>query len=225
MSIVPAFSFAIAKKLFNQKSDFPVDFDDAWVWLEYSNKANAKRFLIENLEDGIDFLIIDELGTLAVPRPAEKISLSIEGFKNWGMMSRTPAGKIIRKHFIECERLLKESLAKKFGGWDKARLEGIQARRDFTDHIATFNPSGKDYAIATNSTYKGMFGKTAAEIKSERGLSPKKSARDAMTKVELAALKLAELTVAEREHRSLYELKEDSFIQAQAFSKAITRNN
>ncbi len=107
--------------------------------------------------------------------------------------------------------------------WEKARSKGIQSRRAATDHVATFKPTPKDYAITTNSTYLGLFGKKAAEIKEERGVPKKKSARDAMTNTELIALSLAEALVAEREHRSLEELKRDSFAQAQAISKALSR--
>lgn len=107
MSNLTAFNQTTANDLFNSTNPFPVSFDDAWQWLEYDKKGNAKRYLVENLEEGIDFLINQELGSLAVPRPSEQISLSIEGFKNWAMMSKTDTGKQVRKYFIECERIAK----------------------------------------------------------------------------------------------------------------------
>jgi hypothetical protein len=224
-SIVPAFSFSIAKDLFDSTDEFPVNFDFAWQWLEYSNKANAKRFLVENLEKGIDFdIFFEELGTLAVPRPPEKISLSVEGFKNWGMMSRTDTGRIIRKYFVECEKVAKKALgvAGRQSAWAEARSKGIEARKNYTEVVHSFEPTSRDYAIATNQTYLGMFGKTASELKIDRGIAPKKSARAGFTKLELIAVELAEASVAEREHQSLRELNKSSFEQAQAISRALT---
>ncbi|MFA9202053.1 MAG: hypothetical protein ACEQSC_00680 [Candidatus Nanopelagicaceae bacterium] len=101
-----------ANELFNSTKAFPINFDDAWRWLEYSKKDKAKDYLIANLEEGIDFLLERELGSLAVPRPSEQISLSIEGFKNWAMMSKTATGKQVRKYFIECERIAKQKATK-----------------------------------------------------------------------------------------------------------------
>jgi phage anti-repressor protein len=97
-----------ANELFNSTNAFPINFDDAWQWLEYSEKRSAKVYLIANLEEGIDFVKNVPLGSLAVPRPSEQISLSIEGFKNWAMMSKTQTGKQVRKYFIECERIAKQ---------------------------------------------------------------------------------------------------------------------
>jgi phage anti-repressor protein len=223
-NIVPSFSFSIAKDLFNSTDEFPVNFDLAWQWLEYDRKDSGKRFLVENLEEGIDFHIFVELGTLAVPRPPEKIFLSIEGFKNWGMMSRTATGRIIRKYFIECEKVAKKALgvAGEKSAWTKARSKGIEARKNYTEVVHSFEPTSKDYAIATNQTYLGMFGKTAAELKIDRGIAPKKSARAGFTKLELIAVELAEASVSEREHRSLTELNRSSFEQAQAISRALS---
>jgi phage anti-repressor protein len=101
------FSLATAQRLFVSQEQYPISFDDAWQWLEYSEKRAAKVYLIENLEIEIDYVEIVPLGTLAVPRPAHQISLSIEGFKNWAMMSKTEVGKLVRRYFLECERQLK----------------------------------------------------------------------------------------------------------------------
>lgn len=50
------FSLELAQQLYNSSERFPVDFDEAWVWLEFSTKGNAKRsFLKAGFIDGIDF--------------------------------------------------------------------------------------------------------------------------------------------------------------------------
>lgn len=38
-----AFNLDLAKQLVDSKEEFPVLFDDAFVWLEYTRKDNAKR--------------------------------------------------------------------------------------------------------------------------------------------------------------------------------------
>lgn len=115
------FSLAIAQKLFTSKEQFPIDFGDAWKWLKYSREDSAKRFLLDNLENLIDFHINVErrenissshFGGKQVTY-AEKVKLSIEGFKNWAMMSKTETGKQVRKYFLECEKIAEEKVNNK----------------------------------------------------------------------------------------------------------------
>lgn len=126
------------------------------------------------------------------------------------------------KAFSELKfKQVKKSTPKKLHS-DKERAAGIVARREHTDAIAMFNPTPKDYAIATNQTYLGMFGQTAAEIKDERGLKQKQSARDGMNDVELAAIRLTELAVArDRSIANLNQLSAANYVQADAISKAL----
>jgi hypothetical protein len=151
-----------------------------------------------------------------------EIRLTIEAFKSWGMMSRTEQGKLIRKYFLECEKTLK---AQKFSqsdlDRDKERKSGVVARREYTDVIETFNPTPKDYAIATNHAYRGAFGMSAAQIKIERGLKKKQSARDGLNTVELAVIRLTELAIARKSVDTLNQLNEASFKQAEAISRAL----
>ncbi len=67
------FSIVIAQELYNSQDKFPVDFDIAWKWLDYDKKGNAKQALLScGFTADIDFLINQELGSLAIPRPSEK---------------------------------------------------------------------------------------------------------------------------------------------------------
>lgn len=107
------FSIELAQQLVESTEEFPVEFDHAWIWLEYSRKDNAKRFLIENFQEEEDFLIIQELGSLASPRPKEKLLLTIDCLKLWGMMCGSARGKEVRNYFLECEKIAKQAVQNK----------------------------------------------------------------------------------------------------------------
>lgn len=107
----PAFSLELAQELLKSDNEFPVDFDKAWVWLGYSRKDSAKRALLGcGFEEDFDLRIRVEPvteGVLATPR--HDISLTVEAFKQWGMMAGTEKGKQVRKYFLECEKKTKKN--------------------------------------------------------------------------------------------------------------------
>ncbi len=108
----PNFTENTALLLLDSPEPFPVDFDRAWKWLGFSRKDNANLSLLDcGFTEGIDFLINQELGSLAVPRPKEKIQLTIDCFKTWGMMANTEQGKQVRKYFLQCEKVAKQKAA------------------------------------------------------------------------------------------------------------------
>ena len=101
-------TFDGAMQLFEaQTSDpFPVDFDIAWQWLGYSRKDHAKTALLSSgFVEGFDFSRIS--GESTGGRPSEDIRLTIDCFKQWGMMAGTEQGRQIRRYFLECERIAK----------------------------------------------------------------------------------------------------------------------
>ena len=107
------FNQELAIALYESTENFPVDFDDAWQWLGYAKKQNAKDKLIRNFDDGLDFRITQmretkQDGTFS--HSYEKIELTIDCFKSLGMMVGTEQGRIIRKYFLECERTLKHKV-------------------------------------------------------------------------------------------------------------------
>lgn len=109
MSII-AFTVELAQSLLDSAEEFPVNFDDAWQWLEYSRKDVAKRnFMSCGFVEGIDF----EIRICAELRPQggysnrEEIRLTCDCVKQWGMMSGTPKGKEIRLYFLQCEKTAK----------------------------------------------------------------------------------------------------------------------
>jgi hypothetical protein len=102
-----AFSQSLAQQYFQSTEQFPIDFDDAWVWLGYSRKDSAKRKLVEYFERGLDFST--ELWSCPIHGGSrELIKLTVNCFKEFGMIAKTEQGKIIRKYFLECERIAKE---------------------------------------------------------------------------------------------------------------------
>lgn len=121
MSSISVFTLEIAQKLFESTEQFPVSFDDAWVWLEFSRKDNAKSSLSScGFVKDLDYVsaYLDRQGCLTDKTSDEKgkfsevIKLSCDCFKSWGMMLKTPVGQRIRSYFLECERLLKLTVAK-----------------------------------------------------------------------------------------------------------------
>lgn len=109
------FTMDLASQLYNSNEEFPILFDDAWQWLEYSRKDTAKdSFLRQDFIEGVDYIVFRR-----VPenpnggRPTEDIRMTVNCFKEWGMLTGSPKGKEIRRYFIECERVAKELSAKK----------------------------------------------------------------------------------------------------------------
>lgn len=106
MNNISAFDQELAIALYNSSEDFPIDFDDAWQWLGYSRKEKALQTMKNNFEEGFDFCT-KGWKTSSGGRPSQLIVLTIDCFKSLGMMSGTEQGKIIRRYFLDCERIAK----------------------------------------------------------------------------------------------------------------------
>jgi phage anti-repressor protein len=100
------FSFKLAQQLNGCTESFPVNLDDAWVWLGYAKKQNAKDTLYEYFEEGVDF-IRSGVKSNTGGRPGTLIFMSVECLKQMGMICKTPQGKQIRNYFLECEKIAK----------------------------------------------------------------------------------------------------------------------
>jgi phage anti-repressor protein len=103
------FSEESAFFLLESTESFPVDFDDAWRWIGYKAKRNAKEVLLNNFKEGLDFLRSSAKSPTG-GRPSESIWLTVDCFKSLGMMAGTEKGKEIRRHFLDCEAELKRRL-------------------------------------------------------------------------------------------------------------------
>ena len=111
------FDLAIAQSLYDSNDRFPVDFDNAWKWLGYSQKQKALRMLIGGqFDETLDWQSHPNGGNCALDvsafepaRRTDKYYLTVDCFKCLGMMARTEQGKQVRRYFLECEKSHKES--------------------------------------------------------------------------------------------------------------------
>lgn len=79
--------------------------------------------------------------------------------------------------------------------WIQQRLKGIGARHTFTSTLQKHGvDKGYQYGACTNEIYKPILGGEAQDIKEERGI---KHLRDGLSRVELAAIDLAEAIASE----------------------------
>lgn len=103
------FNIELAKSYIQSKEIFPIDFNDAWQWLEFSRKDNALRsFLNCGFVENVDFTrFLNKEKTGILIRDVERYRLTIDCFKTWAMMVNTEKGKEVRKYFLECEKQLK----------------------------------------------------------------------------------------------------------------------
>lgn len=51
------FNQDLAMSLLQMTNEYPVSLDDAWQWLGYAKKQNAKEKLVNNFDNGIDYFI------------------------------------------------------------------------------------------------------------------------------------------------------------------------
>ena len=103
------FSLAIAQQIVDDVNQFPVDFNMAWEWLDYSAKDKAKRALLGcGFTADIDFTIKGEPTTTGIQaNPKQTIYLTVDCLKMWSMMAGTEKGKQVRLYFLECEKIAK----------------------------------------------------------------------------------------------------------------------
>lgn len=111
------FNFELALNLVKSTEQFPVDFDDAWQWLEYSRKDVAKKAFEKcGFLENVDYVVLRlsvESDNEAILSPQEKavlqrtqvIKLTNECFKVWAMMAGTVKGKEVRLYYLECEKI------------------------------------------------------------------------------------------------------------------------
>lgn len=80
--------------------------------------------------------------------------------------------------------------------WIGERLKGKAARLNFTKTLSVHGVSGIGFGNCTNAIYKPLWGGDAKLVRNKKGLPEKSNTRESMSKVELAAVGLAELLAA-----------------------------
>jgi hypothetical protein len=104
---------------------FVINFDDVWKNVDFTRRDNAKRILINNFTDKIDYVIVffqkEEYENLAPSKRGarcddaiwggqnkETILLTVDCFKNFCMIASTPKAKTIRSYYIKMENIMQE---------------------------------------------------------------------------------------------------------------------
>lgn len=100
---------------YDQKKDFVVDLDNVWKWLEFANKANAKRLLEKFFTKDIDYKSLffqSEEQVLSEKKHGghnkEIIMLTIKAFKSFCLKSGTKKADEVHDYFMKLEEILHE---------------------------------------------------------------------------------------------------------------------
>lgn len=95
-----------------QGKNFSIDFDNVWENIGYSRKDNAVRKLRNDLDSEYYTLLKIEASYQSPERI--KYYLSVDGFKHFCLMAKTPQGKETRNYFIEVEKIYRQNLERQF---------------------------------------------------------------------------------------------------------------
>lgn len=112
----------IQEKASASSAPFPICFEKAADWIGFTQKAHAKRHLIKNFEEKVDFEFSypgdktsqissgdkNQFAILKTGRPTEHIFLSVECFKAMCMTANTAQGKRVRRYYLDLERRWRE---------------------------------------------------------------------------------------------------------------------
>lgn len=146
-------TFDFVQALVNSADRFPVDLDDAFSWLGYARKENALRKLKKHFFAGEDFnlLQVEEVrneGDRQVSRKVDKYYLTVDCFKEMGMLAGTEQGKLVRKYYLQCERIVKEVIPSQGDRIRELELE-LQIRQLDSTMIALH---GEEVVLALRGT-------------------------------------------------------------------------
>ena len=142
------FSQNLAMVMVQSADHFPVDFDNAWKWIGYSRKSDAKKALLSSgFIEGLDFQVLRQAPQNPKGgRPKESIALTVDCFKSFGMMAGTEKGQQVRQYFLECEKQVKEIIPAQNAELEKMKIELalLQARERLasaSQMLANINPA------------------------------------------------------------------------------------
>ena len=117
MDLTPEVVFS----LIQSDEEFPIDFDDAWRWIEYSSKQKGEENLTTKFDEGVDYIepSKDDTSNSSLNYSVKRkkggnnrkiILLTVECFKQFCMTAGTPKGREVRRYFLKCEADLKQKL-------------------------------------------------------------------------------------------------------------------
>ena len=111
----------------SDSTQFVIDFDDVWKNVEFTQKIGAKRLLVKNFTEHIDYKMValsknkaseiiliapildsDCKKTVHGGQNKELILLTVDCFKNFCMIAATSKAKEIRTYYIKMENIMHE---------------------------------------------------------------------------------------------------------------------
>jgi phage anti-repressor protein len=102
-------SQALIEGYLESDQEYPVNFEDAWQWVGYARKDNAKKMLVNNFEENLDFSSFRQTAERETGATIkEEIWLTTDCFKEFCMLARTEKGKEARKYFVQVEKEITE---------------------------------------------------------------------------------------------------------------------
>lgn len=101
---------------YNQTTDFVIDLDDIWKWLEFKQKVNAKILLEKHFKIEIDYknlLLLQQKQQSGEEKKhgghnKETIMLTVKTFKLFCIKAETKKAKEIHEYFIKLEEILQQ---------------------------------------------------------------------------------------------------------------------
>lgn len=93
------------------KDEFPVDLENVWKWIGFSRKDPAKRLLVNNFTENIDYKIIKGQVNSKGGRPLEQILMTINTFKKFCLKAGTSKADEIHDYYIKLEDVLREIIS------------------------------------------------------------------------------------------------------------------
>jgi phage anti-repressor protein len=150
------FNKELALTLIDSSIEFPVDLDDAMQWWDCRTKDGSlttRRQLVaklkQNFDQGLDWTFAQIYEKVQTGRPVDKIYLTVDTFKEMGMMLPSGKGKEIRRYFLECERELKQLRS------ESAQTQTVSSQptpRDIADFVSVIlNIAGLDQSMIAAS--------------------------------------------------------------------------
>ena len=119
---------------YDYRNDFPIDLDNIWLWLGFSQKYHAKHLLEKKFTNDKDYKIIATESSLPKTNVRgghnkEIIMLNVDTFKKMCMKAGTKKADEIHDYFIKLENVLQETL---FEESDDLKLQLEQQKTEET---------------------------------------------------------------------------------------------
>jgi len=101
---------------YNSKSDFVIDLDFLWKWLDFSQKRRAKELLLKHFIENVDYVRSFAQQRESLPlgggSSKEKIMMNIRTFKSMCLKANTKKSTDIQNYFIDLEEAIFEITSK-----------------------------------------------------------------------------------------------------------------